>query len=122
MWLSKKQNAQAADYAEEGTLTISSSALTEAMATMQSRNAASFSPYGYSYSAPVGESVLLLNTSGGTCCAGIKMAEKSIEQGEIEIESLGGAKIRLYNDGRISLNGLIISADGRILNNGGNDE
>lgn len=116
MWLSKRQSPQGGAYAEEGTLTINSAALTEATATMQARNAASYSPYGYSFSAPVGESVLLVNGSGGACCAGVKMAEKQMEQGEIEIESLGGAKIRLLNDGSISLNGLIISAEGRIIN------
>ena len=118
MWLSKRKALQSVGYAEEGTLTINNAALTEATATMQSRNAAVYAPYGYSFSAPVGESVLIINGSGGACCAGARMAEKGLQQGEIEIESLGGAKIRLLNDGTISLNGLIISADGSILNAG----
>ena len=116
MWLSKRQNVQTNSLAEEGKLTVNSASLTETTATMQSRNAADYAPYGYSACVPVGESVLLLNGSGGICRAGVRMAEKQLAQGEIEIESLGGAKIRLMNDGSISLNGLIISADGRITN------
>ena len=115
MWLSKRQSAQSTAYAEEGTLTINSSALTETSATMRSRNAADYSPYGYTSRTPVGEAVLLINGSGG-CRAGVRMAEKQIAQGEIEIESLGGAKIRLCNDGSIRLNGVVITADGRIIN------
>lgn len=115
MWLSKRQRVQNGSVAEVGTTTINNSALTEATATMQSRNYSSFAPYGYSFCAPVGESVLLLNGTGGTCCAGVEMQRREIEQGEIEIKSLGGAKIRLCNDGSVVINGVIITADGEII-------
>jgi hypothetical protein len=117
MWLSKRKALQSAGYAEEGTLTINNAALRRQRPRCSPKRGV-YAPYGYSFSAPVGESVLIINGSGGACCAGVRMAEKGLQQGEIEIESLGGAKIRLLNDGTISLNGLIISADGSILNAG----
>ncbi len=121
MWLSKRRAFQSASPVEVGMLTINSSAVTEAIGTMQSRNSVDFSPYGYSSCAPVGESVLLLNSTGGVCRAGVKMPQKEIGQGEIEIESLGGAKISLLNDGSIVLNKVIIKADGTIINKDGDE-
>lgn len=119
MWLSKRFNKTENSAAETGIVTLNSNGFTEAAASMPSRNRDTFSPYGYCYCAPVGEEVLIVNGSSGTVFAGTKMGDSSIEQGEIEIKSLGGACITLKNDGSVIINGLVIDKNGKIDSGGG---
>lgn len=118
MWLSRKFNKTETTPAETGVVTLSAKGLTEAAASMPSRNRDTFTPYGYSYCAPVGEEVLIVNGSSGTVFAGTKMSRPSLEQGEIKIASLGGASIILKNDGSVEINGLVIDRNGQIQNEG----
>ena len=113
MWLSKRFNKTENSAAETGIVTLNSNGFTEAAASD------TFSPYGYCYCAPVGEEVLIVNGSSGTVFAGTKMITPSMEQGEIEIKSLGGACITLKNDGSVIINGLVIDKNGKIDSGGG---
>lgn len=119
MWLSERFKSKESYAAETGTVTMNTKGCTEAAATMQARNSESYSPYGYSFCAPVGENVLLINSSAGTVSAGVKMKNNLLQQGEILIESLGGAKIALKNNGDIEMNGIIIDKTGNITKSGG---
>lgn len=119
MWLSRRFNKTENSAAETGVVTLNANGFTEAAASMPSRNRDTFSPYGYSYCAPVGEEVLIVNGSSGTVFAGTKMPAPSLGQGEIEIKSMGGASVVLKNDGSVVINGLVIDKNGEIVNGGG---
>ncbi|MCD7873130.1 MAG: hypothetical protein LUG21_07540 [Clostridiales bacterium] len=116
MWISKRFGSKKEPAAETGTFTVSSDGFTEATGTLQSRNSECFSPYGYSFCAPVGEKVLIINSSSGAVCAGTEMKKEKLEQGEICISSSGGASIVLKNNGDVVLNGLVINSAGEISN------
>lgn len=115
MWLSKRYLKRTDSLAEEGTITVSSDGCSEAAGTLRSRSAESYSPYGYSYCAPVGEQVLIVNSSSGAVSAGTKMKSSQLLQGEVSLFSLGGASIMLKNNGDVVINGVVISKDGRIF-------
>lgn len=122
MWLSKRFKSKENYAAEMGTVTMSTKGCTEAAATMQARNSESYSPYGYSFCAPIGEKVLLVNSSSGAVSAGVKMKSNSLQQGEISLESSGGAIITLKNDGTVEINGIAIDKDGNITKSDGGVE
>lgn len=121
MWLSKRYSKKGGALAEEGTITVSSNGCSEATGTLQSRNTESYSPYGYSYCAPVGEQVLIVNSSSGAVSAGTKMKSSSLQQGEVALSSLGGASILLKNNGDVVINGVVISKKGQIFSSSGEE-
>jgi hypothetical protein len=117
MWLSKmlsKENSN--QTAESGTITLSNNQSWEASATVNARNLSSFSPFGYSFSAPVGEEVILVPSSDGQVALGTKMDSSQLENGEIKIVANSGACIYLKSDGSVEINGLVISPEG-VINN-----
>ncbi len=106
MWISKKLSQSAeSSKAEKGKITIASSSAPEAGASVNSRSAATYMPYGYNCTLPVGEEVLLLPCAEGSAVLGTRAKASALEAGEIEIVSKGGASIKLANDGAIYLNG-----------------
>lgn len=114
MWLSRNFKSTEQSAAETGVITLNKDDITEANSSMPSRGAQCFSPYGYSSRIPVGDEVLIINGSSGSAVAGVKMNAGTLEQGEIEIRSLGGATILLKNDGSVVINSLVIDRDGNI--------
>ena len=56
--------------------------------------------------------VLIVNSASGAAVAGSKMKTQGLAQGEVEIRSLGGARILLKNDGSVVINSLVINRDG----------
>lgn len=114
MWLSRNFKSTEQSAAETGVITLNKDDITEANSSMPSRGAQCFSPYGYSSRIPVGDEVLIVNGSSGSAVAGVKMNAGTLEQGEIEIRSLGGATILLKNDGSVVINSLVIDRDGNI--------
>lgn len=119
MWLSKKFNNPYFSVSEVGTVTISENATIDALSTVSSKEVQNYSPYGYSFSVPTGEEVLLVNSSLGTVGAGIKMKNKNLSSGEVSISSMGGANIVLKQDGTVNINGLVITKDGSLVNKEG---
>ena len=79
----------------------------EAASTVNSRNTASFSPYGYSCAIPVGEEVILIPSNDGQVLLGTKSDSAGLAAGEVKITSAGGAGITLKNDGRVIINGRV---------------
>lgn len=114
MWLSRNFKNREQNTAETGVITLNKDDVTEANSSMSSRSAQCFSPYGYSARIPVGDEVLIVNGSSGSAVAGVKMDVGALEQGEVEIRSLGGATILLKNDGSVVINSLVINRDGNI--------
>lgn len=115
MWLSKMVASESqAELAENGVVTLSSSGNIEAGSTLSTRSISSYSPYGYSAVMPVGEDVLLVPSSDGQVAVGVKDRASSLEPGEVEISSLGGAKIVLKNDGSVQINSMVIDKNGVI--------
>lgn len=114
MWLSRsfKNSEQAA--AETGVITISAKSCTESASSVALRSPLCYAPYGYAFRLPVGEEVLIVNGAPGAAVAGSKMKAVDLEQGEIELSSLGGARIRLKNDGCVEINGLVIDKNGEV--------
>ncbi len=119
MWLSKKFNNPYMSVSEVGTVTVSENATIDALSTISSKEVQNYSPYGYSFSVPTGEEVLLVNSSLGTVGAGIKMKNENLSAGEIAISSIGGARIVLKTDGTVNINGLVITKDGSLLDKEG---
>lgn len=119
MWLSKRFNNPYVSVSEVGTVTTSNNSIINASSTISSNGVSNYSPYGYSFSVPTGEEVLLVNSSLGTVGAGIKMKNENLSSGEIAISSIGGAKIILKNDGTVDINGIVITKDGSLLNKEG---
>lgn len=115
MWLSRKlSQASKNDLAEKGSVTLSNANEIEAGSTISTRSINTYSPYGYSSVEPVGEEVLLIPSSDGQVCVGSKTIANNLESGEVQIMSLGGAKIVLKNDGSVVINSLVIDKDGEI--------
>lgn len=73
-----------------------------------------FAPYGFASNAPVTAMGIALPCEDGDITVAYEMPEKSLNEGEVEIFSLGGASIKLKNDGSVVINGLLITSDGRI--------
>jgi hypothetical protein len=84
-----------------------------ALAEAESRGISVFAPRGISYRPREGDR-LLLRADGADVCVGC-LATVFLEPGELALTSSGGARLHLKNNGEISLNGLIISADGQIV-------
>ncbi len=119
MWLSKRFNNPKISVSEVGMVTNSNNSIINTSSTVSSNGVLNYSPYGYSFSAPTGEEVLLINSSLGTVGAGTKMKNQNLLSGEVSISSIGGAKIVLKNDGTVNINGIVITKDGRLLNKKG---
>ncbi len=119
MWLSKRFNSPYVSVSEVGTVTNSNNSIINTSSTVTSNGVLNYSPYGYSFSAPTGEEVLLVNSSSGTVGAGMKMKSQNLSSGEIAISSIGGAKIILKNDGTVNINGIVVTKDGSLLNKEG---
>lgn len=55
---------------------------------------------------------LFVYARSGAAVTGSKMKMQDLAQGEVEIRSLGGARILLKNDGSVVINSLVINRDG----------
>jgi hypothetical protein len=85
-----------------------------ALAEAESRGIPVFAPRGISYRPREGDRLLLLRADGSDVCVGC-LTTDALEPGELALTSSGGARVHLKNNGEISLNGLVISADGNIV-------
>jgi hypothetical protein len=78
-----------------------------------------FAPRGIAYRPREGDRMLLVRADGADICVGCLCPQDAVNDGELLLCSTGGARILLKNNGEISLNGLIISRDGRLARDGG---
>lgn len=120
MWISKRFYSEPSPQASEiGTVTVSRNSGIDASATVHKKSVDIYAPYGYSFSAPKGEEVLLVGSSLGSVGSGTRMKNEGLSAGEIAIASSGGARIVLKNDGTVSINGMTFSKDGSLMNKKG---
>ncbi len=112
MWLSRKFKSAQQSAAETGIVTLNENGETKANSSLASTTSSCYTPYGYTAPIPVGEEVLVVNGASGAAVAGTVMGTGDLEQGEIEIKSLGGARILLKNDGSVQINSLVIDKNG----------
>lgn len=117
MWLSKRISKENADSrAQKGNVTISGSQQIEALSSSNARSLGTYTPYGYTSAAPIGEEVIVVPSSDGEIALGTRCKAEEIDSGEVMITSLGGAKILLKNDGSVIINSLVIDKNGVIQN------
>ncbi|MBE6816905.1 MAG: hypothetical protein E7520_04290 [Ruminococcaceae bacterium] len=117
MWLSKRITREAADSrAQKGNITISGAERIEAMSSANAQRLGTYTPYGYTSSAPIGEEVIVLPSSDGEIALGTRCKAEQLDSGEVMISSLGGAKILLRNNGDVVINALVIDKNGVIHN------
>lgn len=87
--------------------------LVNTLSHIQAVNIPVISSFGISAIPIIGDDVLLMPTQGGGyCCVG---KATTTEENEVLITSPSGGFIHLMQNGFISLNGLIISSEGKIV-------
>lgn len=115
MWISEAINsATVSQKPEKAVVTMATTGATEATGSFQTRNFMEFAPFGYASKIPEGTEVLMIPTSDGNACCGAKSASHSLKPGEIKITSPFGGYMHLKTDGSVVINGVVISADGKI--------
>lgn len=117
MWLSRQTVKNTAQPAiQKGRVTLNSNGQLEAVSTGAERSIRIYSPYGYKFSPPKGENMLLTQSDGEQASFGVEMSTQGIKPGEIKITSQFGGYIYLKNDGSVVINGLKINSKGEIEN------
>ena len=109
MWLSQKltQKAEERETAQFAVATIGGAEI-GVSAGGERRNVPLFSPGGYTWRPRAGETVLVIKAGEKVCVAGTESkADKDRAAGEVEIASVGGASIRLKNDGTVEISGTL---------------
>lgn len=116
MWISRQIiKEEKLPPTECGKVSMNSGGKIEAASTGVERNVDFYSPYGYISCVPKGEKLLLTQGGGEQVCIGVESDSSAVGYGEVKITSLSGAYIHLKNDGSIELNGLLISKEGKII-------
>lgn len=114
MWISRQFGKAEQPIVETGKVTLNSNGELEAVSTGVQRDFSVFSPFGYCFSLPQGEDMLLIESSGEQASLGVVMKNENLQTGEVKITSSGGAYIHLRNDGTVVINGVEISKEGVI--------
>lgn len=115
MWISE-QISKAGERTENqtGKSTLNSNGSVEITSTGVCRDVELYTPYGYSFSLPTGENVLLTRCDGAQAGLGVKLNCEDLVTGEIKITASSGAYIHLKDDGSVVINGLKINKNGVI--------
>lgn len=117
MWISRQiVKGSNEPYAQTGKSTLNNNGSVEAVSSGVNRDLKLISPYGYSFSLPAGTELLLIKADGSQIGAGVPANHNNLKTGEIKITAKSGAFIHLRDDGKISLNGLMINENGVIEN------
>ncbi len=115
MWISEQiSKGQPQTENQTGKSTLNSNGSVEITSTGVCRDVELYSPYGYSFSLPVGQNVLLTRCDGAQAGLGVALSSNALAQGEIKITALSGAYIHLKQDGSVVINGLKINKNGVI--------
>ncbi len=77
-----------------------------------------FAPCGISFLPAEGERLLLVPFEDYYVCVGALAKTEGLRAGELTLTSAGGARIHLKNSGEVVINGLTVTADGRITLDG----
>lgn len=72
-------------------------------------------PGGYAYRPRQGEELAVLHTQDGAVCVGMVAQAADLAPGEVRISGPGGSYLYFAQDGRVVINGLVISPQGELL-------
>ena len=115
MWISRQLSKNEDEMVSQtGKSTLNNNGNVEVVGSGVSRGVELYSPYGYSYSLPAGENVLLTKTNGTLSGVGVGMSGSDLKNGEIRISALSGAYIHFTQNGDVIINGLKINRNGVI--------
>lgn len=115
MWISKKLAAESRETdLQTGKSTLNSNGRVEVVSSSVNRNVDMYAPYGYSFSLPAGNNVLLAKGDGGQIGIGVSVDSNELKTGEIKITSSSGGYIHIRQDGSVVINGLIINRNGEM--------
>lgn len=107
MWLAKQQKREAEEAAGSvGRVTLAGER-PAAELDSERRNLEVYAPGGYRWRPAVGQKVLVLKADGEPCIAGAP-SEGGLEPGEVELDSNGGAKLKLDKQGRVNVTGTLV--------------
>lgn len=114
MWLSRRLTEKRISTSAELGQVISSGEQLTAAGSAEVRNIPMLVPYGVEGMPPKGENTMMIPCAQGAVCAGIIVNQMDIAEGEVRVFSMGGAEIRLKNNGDVVINGMVIDKAGRI--------
>lgn len=104
MWLAKQQKRETEEaLSAVGKVTISGEAPAVELDS-ERRDLAVYGPGGYRWRPTEGQKVLVLKADGEPCVAGAP-SEGGLEPGEVQLDSAGGAGLKLDNSGHVSVTG-----------------
>lgn len=104
MWLAKQQKRETEEPAGRvGQVTLGGETPAVELDS-ERRGLEVYAPGGYHWRPAPGQRVLVLKADGAPCIAGAPAAG-GVQPGEVELESAGGAKLRLDNQGSVTLTG-----------------
>lgn len=117
MWISRQlaQEKQETPPIQTAKVTLNNTGEDNGVSAGSERGVKLCSPYGYCFSLPAGESLILTHCDAQQTAIGVTMAAKGLKTGEIKISSESGGYIYLKNDGSVIINGLEINSDGVIV-------
>lgn len=118
MWISKQfsnSNLNENPAMQTATVTLNDNGDVEASSTGTERGVQFCAPFGYCYSLPTGEKLLLTHCDAEQTAIGVSMNSKDLKSGEIKISSPFGGFIHLKSNGSVIINGLEIDKDGVIV-------
>lgn len=106
MWLAKQQKRETEDtLSAMGRVTIGGE-MPAVELDSERRNLGVYAPGGYRWRPAEGQKVLVLKADGVPCIAGAP-SEGGLEPGEVELDSAGGAKLKLDNQGKVNVTGTL---------------
>ena len=107
MWVSDylSANSFSQQKASCGEITSTDGAQSSVISSNERFGVKALAPYGIRYVPVVGSDSVMIHTDKGDFLIGVMQAPSSLEAGELELRSLGGASIVLKNDGRVLING-----------------
>lgn len=121
MWMSKNWNRNTGDSRpEEATVTLEGTER-EITGSIQTRNFVQYSPYGYQCGLPEGSDVLTVPVASGRAAVGVATPgeARALLPGEVRLTAASGAFIFLRRDGCAEINGLVITPQGILKEQGG---
>ena len=117
MWISNKlKSSEQKPFVEAQSVTASGKGGIEAVGSSVERQLSVFSPYGYSYSLPAGEKLLIVSGEGVKAGVGVVM-DSSLKKGEVRISNAFGVSFLLSADGTVEIKANKITLNGEVIAN-----
>lgn len=120
MWISRQlaQEKQETTPIQTAKVTLNDTREDNGVSAGNERGVGLCSPYGYSFSLPAGENLVITHCDAQQTAIGVSMTSRGLKTGEIKITSKSGGYIYLKSNGSVVINGLEIDRDGVIVSDG----